>query len=159
MADDALIEELLKREPVPSKLAVFDSRIPQDFAIQSALMKLRELGRTGLILPRLAAYEDLPTSKDKRAAVGRPVGWVRSDDADPKKVFVANYGDDYKSARGGNQNAMKRLAAIIAHEDFHNRKGFAEVPAYQEQIDVLKQLKAPRGDVLRIQDVQRHFSR
>ena len=144
-----------EKEPLQSLLPVFDSRIPEDYAIRRALQQLNSLGYRGLILPRLASWEDHPFSAtDRRAPIHRPSAWVRSDDGEHPKVYIADYGKRYKEASKGNENSLKSLAGIIAHEDFHNKSGYDEGPAYDKQLEVLESLRAPRQEIKNIQKVQ-----
>lgn len=164
MADpkDPLFSELLNRAaaenktPLPTALSVFDSRIPEDFAIHKALLALKGIGYQGTILPRVNSWADFPFKDDPRLSVQmRPVGWVTNQDQKQNTVHIADYSDGYKNALKGNAGAIKQLAATIAHEDTHNHQteGFDEGPAYRKQLDVLKQLKAPRAIIEQIQHV------
>lgn len=167
MADpnDPLLKELLSRavrgdsrvqDPLKTSLSVFDSRIPADFAIQKALLALKGLGYTGTILPRVNSWDEYPSrALDSRPANQRPNGWVQSDD--PTKVHVLGSGTDYQNALKGNPDAIKTLAALIAHEDVHTHQPNDGVrdegPAYAKQIEILKLLKAPRSVIEQMQAV------
>lgn len=67
------------------------------------------------------------------------------------KIFVGDWCFALREARQGDARA---LAAIIAHEQFHKDAHAPEGPAYQRQLDVLAQVKAPRKEVDRVKYIQ-----
>lgn len=96
--------------------------------------------------------EIVPVSKSEANLPARhygdpttPNAWVRSDQ--PGKIFVATWTDIYKKAMKGDQNAIKELAGILAHEQFHIMHGNDEGPAYEQQIKVLRQIGASHSAI------------
>jgi hypothetical protein len=48
----------------------------------------------------------------------------------------------FRSAQKGNADAIKKLASLLVHEKYHADHEPGEGPAYDAQIDTLRQLKA-----------------
>jgi len=63
---------------------------------------------------------------------------------DGTTIFVNVRSDKYKRAMKGDAIA---LAGVIAHEAWHVTHGFAEAPAYLEQLRVLRVLGATKSDI------------
>lgn len=63
-------------------------------------------------------------------------------------IRIYDDSDAYKSAAKGDATA---LAAVLAHEAYHIAHGFAEAPAYAEQLRVLRALGAARRHIARVQ--------
>jgi hypothetical protein len=75
------------------------------------------------------------------------------------RIYVNTKGQAYLGAAGGNKDALKFLASVIAHEHAHAVHGAAEAEAYTVQIDTLKTLKAPEGFVRAVEEAAAHVTK
>jgi len=75
--------------------------------------------------------------------------WARLDGA-VREIWVAAYSDTYLSAAAGDSDALKKLAAIIVHEQIHLDCG-DEAAAYDGEIFILRRVHAPAAMVRGVQ--------
>jgi hypothetical protein len=75
------------------------------------------------------------------------------------RIYVNTNGQGYLGAAGGNKDALKFLASVIAHEHAHALHGASEAEAYAVQIDTLKALKAPKGIVRAVEEAAAHVNK
>jgi hypothetical protein len=75
------------------------------------------------------------------------------------RIYVNTNGQGYLGAAGGNKDALKFLASVIAHEHAHARHGASEAEAYAVQIATLKTLKVPKDIVRAVEEAAAHFNR
>jgi len=73
---------------------------------------------------------------------------------DGSTIFVNIRSEKYKRAAKGDAIA---LAPAIAHEAWHVTRGFAEAPAYAEQLRVLRALGAKKNDVRSVERAATQF--
>lgn len=86
----------------------------------------------------------------RRSTVSDPRAWTTNGN-----IFVGDWTETYRRAQKGDAKALTALAAILAHERFHRDVTPDEGPAYETQLDVLKQLKAPAGELAKVKTAQR----
>lgn len=134
---------------LPTRLDYYSSQIPDDYAVRRALQSLGDIGYTGQMLPRVQKWEDFPYHKEyEKKGMPRPTGWTDIENMDPNNpsFVVADYGKTYQRALKGDEDAIKSLAGVFGHEDYHIQHGKEERPAYNKQLDILESLRAsPRA--------------
>jgi hypothetical protein len=59
-------------------------------------------------------------------------------------IVIKDGGPIWQSAKGGNADGLKNLAALLGHEQHHVLAGPSEGPAYDIQIELLKRMNAPK---------------
>jgi hypothetical protein len=74
------------------------------------------------------------------------------------RIYVNTNGQGYLGAAGGNKDALKFLASVIAHEHAHALHGASEAEAYAVQIDTLKTPKAPKRFVRAVEEAAAHVN-
>jgi hypothetical protein len=74
------------------------------------------------------------------------------------RIYVNTNGQGYRGAAGGNKDALKFLASVIAHEHAHALHGASEAEAYAVQIDTLKTPKAPKRFVRAVEEAAAHVN-
>ncbi len=60
-------------------------------------------------------------------------------------IYINTKSEVYQAAHRGDRAAIVKLASIIAHEAWHVQNGSDEKGAYQAQLTVLRQLRAPNN--------------
>lgn len=127
-----------------SPTAALADRRHQDPAIDAALAMLAPIATPAARIVLVGARP--------RFASPSAEAWVITDGAGQNIIYVATYQAAYRNAmelinKPDNWNrryTLLRLAAIIAHEQAH-LDGGDEAAAYTRQLDVLRQLAAPKS--------------
>lgn len=110
----------------------FSSRVPESYAIRKALQMLQDQGLSEL--PPIQLFSKKPFNMGG--------GRMRQTDAyvqapERSTVFVNDQGEAYQGALKNDAEALRQLAAKLAHEAHHVKNGRDEAQAYDEQLRVL----------------------
>ena len=112
--------------------------MPSAAAVVACALAL--LGRSQSSMPPIVLVDAAPAhaSATVEAFVSRP---------DPN-IYVVTSSPVFRDARESHATcadtlAMKKLASILAHEEWHVRHGIAERPAYEAQLTTLLRLGVP----------------
>lgn len=109
------------------------------------------LALLGVADPRVTVASRRP----RKTSSTEPRAWVSSDD---DKIYVGDWTDLFQKAKHGDGNALKALAAVIAHERFHKEFGDNEGAAYETQLDTLKRLKGPGLEMATVKAAQQQIA-
>jgi hypothetical protein len=143
-----LFDELMKREPIQPALD-FSSQVPNDYAVRKALQMLHGIGVVGVSTPRV-------TGPPPGQFNGMTRGYVTRKDP---YAFLVHDGT-YRRAMDGNEDSVKSIAGVLAHEDKHLKSSDRtdEYDPYQTQLGVLKRLKAPNHELHRVWAAQQQIA-
>lgn len=135
----------------------YSSRVPEEYAIRRALVMLHDLGEPTPERVRLGSWDPGLKGRFKPGyttthAVVKPYG------GEPA-VVVNDTVKSFRQANRGDEAALKRIAAILAHETHHVRAGKPELPAYDKQIQVLRALGAGKRDTDQIREARGYVER
>lgn len=103
--------------------------------VQSAVDLLTTLGYSRSTMPPIVMFDRAPQG-------GITANTEAFHIAGEKQIFITTFSATYKAALRGDQDAIKKLASAIAHEQVHVMQGADEREPYAKQIQVLKQLGA-----------------
>jgi hypothetical protein len=103
---------------------------------------LSVLGRSAASMPRIELVNSIPIEASQRVEA-----YVRESDDTIYLVTSSPAFVEAQSRKGGcsDSQAMKKLASILAHEEWHVRKGPDEKAAYQAQLITLIRLGIQPG--------------
>lgn len=104
------------------------------WALFQAITLLTQLGLTDL--PRVELVTQAPVAHRGRLTQAY-VRWSEGD----QTIYVVETSRIYQTALRGE---IRPLVGLLAHERWHLQHGPGERPAYEEQLRVLRLLKAPR---------------
>src|SRR5688500_5026248 len=90
---------------------------------------LNLLGRSPGSLPPIVLLEARPPGVSANAEA-----FVRRK---PDTIYLVTSTPAFRAARLGDRDALKKIASIIAHEEWHVLHGSAEQPAYEMQLTTL----------------------
>lgn len=99
-------------------------------------------------LMRVVAPDNRQNAQNPHVAGGVTSAYTLPKD---QSINVTDWSPTYENALKGNPDAIKALAAIIGHEQFHVKNGAPEGPAYDAQLEILKRLGAPQSKIDEIQ--------
>jgi hypothetical protein len=118
---------------------------------EAILLALKLLGTGPDPRVKVVSRETAPIDWNNYRAT-EPRAFTRSDD---DHIYIGDWSDTFKRARSGDQGALRSLAGMIAHEQFHKDVTKDEGPAYQKELEVLESLRAPGHAIDKVRQAQR----
>jgi hypothetical protein len=95
------------------------------------------LGRSAGTFPPIVLLDVRPAGVSENAE-----GFVRRQ---PDTIYLLTSSRTFRDAMLGDVNAVKKIASVIVHEEWHVLHGAAERPAYEAQLTTLWRLNAGPG--------------
>lgn len=99
------------------------------------------LGRSAASMPPIELLDVRPADVSLNAEA-----FVRRD---PETIYILTTTASFKDAQAGNYDALRKIASILVHEEWHIRNGPDEQGAYEAQLMTLMRLGVPVDSNLR----------